>query len=339
MTEEEEVERKKRGGNSHSSHSLPLSFPLSFRFREETPVSPRSPPPLIPPNLSQNAAHLLLRGIPRPRRTGDVRGAVSGGLIGGGVVGEQLPRRRGVVPRAVPSWRGGQVSSDERIEREREERRSRKRAEETRRGRRRKGIRCLDSTSVDRSNKARPRRPPQTTSPLSNNNKTGAPSSLRDTPTTTSSTARSLFWRFRRRGRKDSSIFLSLPSFGSPSPRRSLTFSFSFSPLSPPLPPPKPTTTKQHRPRPPLRLPRDRPQRVLRRLDFSGPLRASGRPRPRVRAPAQGGGGAPRVSSGSRLQDGRSAGAGGRREIGHGREHRAGARARGEDREPRGQDG
>ena len=90
--------------------SFLVLFPRPFQRRELPPVLlPSSAPP------RDGAAHLLLRGLPRPRRAGELRGAVRIGLLFfiGGVGGEQLPRRRGVVPRAVPSRRGGQVSDGE----------------------------------------------------------------------------------------------------------------------------------------------------------------------------------------------------------------------------------
>ena len=116
-------------------------------------------------------------------------------------------------------------------------------------------------------------------------------------------------------------------------------------PLSPPPPSPDSPSLQtskrpQRRPPPPLRVPGDGPGRVLReaRLDVPGPLLPSGRARQGLRAPAQGRGGAPRVPPGGRVEDGGTPGAGRRRALRDGREHRAGPGARRADREPRRQD-
>lgn len=84
-----------------------LSLLLSFSFHLPLPPFPYS---LNPSHAA--APRLLLGGVPRPRRARELRRAARGGLFVGvrGIGRQQLPRRRRVVPRAVPSrWRG-QVS-------------------------------------------------------------------------------------------------------------------------------------------------------------------------------------------------------------------------------------
>ena len=92
------------------------SFSCVPLFSSERRVTRRSSlHPSSPPSQDAAVARLLLRGLSRPRRAGELRELCVGLFFVGisGVGGEQLPRRCGVVPRAVPSRRGGQVSSDE----------------------------------------------------------------------------------------------------------------------------------------------------------------------------------------------------------------------------------